>query len=164
MQPTYARISWRIPAAGLGTGKPPRPQTASEIVRPWAPLSYSRALTLAIAEARLRPPVSKLKRAAQLERIPVLVRCHCDGRNRNKPWQFVSKAARCNARAAFELCGAPVQGFSSKTSLHLCQPFSGAAEPSFVARMEVGLSDFLFGPFPALPRRSRPQTARRSPR
>jgi hypothetical protein len=46
----------------------------------------------------------------------------------------------------------------------ISQPFSSAAEPSFVARIEVGLSDFLFGPFPALPRRSRPQTARRSPR
>jgi hypothetical protein len=42
--------------------------------------------------------------------------------------------------------------------------FSGAAEPSFVARVKFGLSDFLFGSFSALfgskhgiPRRSPPR-------
>ena len=43
------------------------------------------------------------RRSSTAGTYPALARCHCDGRNRNKPWQFVSKAARCNARAAFEL-------------------------------------------------------------
>jgi hypothetical protein len=76
-----------------------------------------------------------------------------------------SKAARCNARAAFELCGAAYSGVSSKlastcpiTSARISRP--SAALRSLVRRPQR----FSVRPFPALHRRSRPANCRRSPR